>query len=519
MRFDPHSIEPRARSERSQSLSVRNAAGREEARMSGLVVVDKLSDWPVKLANIETLTAWEFLTQTPQGHGRNRRVYNLCRSFEYQSTGYYVSLLAGARGHKPLPDITTIQDLKLAESPGVLNAGIDDLIQRSLARLGSTQYVLNVYFGRSPTKRHERLARALFNLFPAPLMRVTFGWHGDEWRVDSLGPIALGEVPVSHHEFLFATASDYFTRRRSPRQKRDSSRYDLAILINEHEKEPPSNARALKAFERAAEDLGFAVEFLDKTDYGHVAEYDALFIRETTAVNHHTYRFARRAKREGLVVVDDPLSILRATNKVFLAELMDRHRIPQPRTLLIHRGNVNHVARELGFPCVLKQPDSQFSAGVIKVETEAELKRQVRDMLERSDIIIAQSFEPTEYDWRIGVLGGQPLYACRYYMAKDHWQVVKRGATGSKQEGAHETLDIMQVPKPVVDIAVQAAKAVGGGLYGVDLKQFGSVVKVVEVNDNPSIDHGVEDLILKDSLYRRIMEFFVQKLDGKLRSS
>ena len=112
---------------------------------------------------------------------------------------------------------------------------------------------------------------------------------------------------------------------------------------------------------------GLAMHRLDGT------EFDALFIRETTAVNHHTYRFARRAEREGLVVVDDPKSILRAANKVFLSELMDRHRIPQPKTMLIHRGNVKQIARELGFPCVLKQPDSQFSRGVIKVETEAEL--------------------------------------------------------------------------------------------------------------------------------------------------
>src|SRR3546814_5982068 len=110
------------------------------------------------------------------------------------------------------------------------------------------------------------------------------------------------------------------------------SRYDLAILVNDDEKEPPSNARALKMFERAAEHVGFDVEFLDKSDYGHVAEFDALFIRETTAVNHHTYRFARRAAREGLVVVDDPLSILRAANKVFLAQLLERHCILQPQT-------------------------------------------------------------------------------------------------------------------------------------------------------------------------------------------
>lgn len=486
--------------------------------MSGLVIVDNRSDWPLQIPGIQILTAWEYLTQPPESPRRSRRIYNLCRSFSYQSTGYYVSLLAGARGHRPLPDITTIQDLKLAELPSVLNDEVEQLIQASLARLESYSYTLNIYFGKAQAKRHERLARALFNLMPSPLLQASFVWRTEAWRLESLGPIPLGEVPPSHHELLYASAHEYFMRRRAPRQKKDSYRYDLAILVNAKEKEPPSNARALKQFEKAAEDLGFEVEFLDKSDYGHVAEFDALFIRETTAVNHHTYRFARRADREGLVVVDDPLSILRAANKVFLAELMERHRIPQPRTMLIHRGNIKHVGATLGFPCVLKQPDSQFSQGVIKVETDAELKRAVREMLERSDIVIGQSFEPTQYDWRIGVLDGVPLYACRYYMARDHWQVVKRNGHGDKQEGAHETLAIEDAPTSVVAVAVQAAKAVGGGLYGVDLKQFGEVCKVVEVNDNPNIDFGVEDLVLKDALYRKVVEYFVRRLESRVRA-
>jgi glutathione synthase/RimK-type ligase-like ATP-grasp enzyme len=183
----------------------------------------------------------------------------------------------------------------------------------------------------------------------------------------------------------------------------------------------------------------------------------------------------------------------------------------------VHRGNLSEVVRELGFPMVLKQPDSQFSKGVIKVENAAQFKRETREFLERSDLIVAQAFEPTEYDWRVGVLDGQPLYACRYFMAKEHWQVVKRDKNGGKREGDHETLAVADVPKQVISVAVQAARAVGDGLYGVDLKQFGNIVKVIEVNDNPNVDWGVEDLVLKEEIYRRIMAYFVKKLDVQTR--
>ena len=486
--------------------------------MSGLIIVDRRTDWTSALSGVEVMTAWDYLSQGRSGLARNLRVYNLCRSFGYQTSGYYVSLLAGARGHRPLPDIATIQDLKLAESPSVLNDDIEQLMQTSLSQISSDQYGLHVYFGSASSRRHERLARALFNHFPAPLLRAHFVKRGQQWQIARVGPIALGDVPESHHAMMEEAAQEYFSRRRTLRTRKETARYDLAILVNEEEKEPPSNGPALKKFEKAARSMGFDVELIDKSDYGHVAEYDALFIRETTAVNHHTYRFARRAEREGLVVIDDPESILRATNKVFLAELMERHRIPQPKTVLIHRGNIGRAGQELGFPCVLKQPDSQFSRGVIKVESENEYVSRVRDLLERSDIVIGQSFEPTDYDWRVGVLDGIPLYACRYYMAQGHWQVVHREGD-DKHEGQHETFDVADVPDFVLKVATRAARAVGRGLYGVDLKQVGDRAKIIEVNDNPSIDAGVEDQVMGDLLYQKIMEHFLRRLEARTADS
>ena len=70
----------------------------------------------------------------------------------------------------------------------------------------------------------------------------------------------------------------------------------------------------------------------------------------------------------------------------------------------------------------------------------------------------------------------------------------------------------------MLSIAIQAAKTVGQGLYGVDLKQFGSAVTVIEVNDNPNIDFGIEDLVLKDALYQRVMGYFIKRLEARTRT-
>jgi glutathione synthase/RimK-type ligase-like ATP-grasp enzyme len=65
-------------------------------------------------------------------------------------------------------------------------------------------------------------------------------------------------------------------------------------------------------------------------------------------------------------------------------------------------------------------------------------------------------------------------------------------------------------------VATRAASLVGNGLYGVDLKQTEHGVFVIEINDNPNLDSGVEDKVLKDDLYREILGEFISRIDGRV---
>ena len=47
------------------------------------------------------------------------------------------------------------------------------------------------------------------------------------------------------------------------------------------------------------------------------------------------------------------------------------------------------------------------------------------------------------------------------------------------------------------------------------LKQVGKKVYVIEVNDNPNIDAGMEDQILKDELYQTLMQSFIRRIEEK----
>jgi len=480
--------------------------------MSTLIVLDDPGEWPLKIQGGEIVAARAYLTDPRFSAMRRARVYNLCESYRYQSTGYYVSLLGAARGHGTLPDVLTIQDIK---SRALIRHAdeLDELVQRSLRDISSERFELSIYFGRNLAERHARLSQALFNLFPVPLLRASFVRRRELWRLHSLKPIPLGEIPDAHREFLHQAIEQHFSRRLPARQT-PAARLELAILANPEEASPPSDEAALRRFVRAAQNVGFDVDILGPDDFGRIAEFDALFIRETTRVNHHTYRFASRARALGLVVMDDPDSIARCTNKVYLAELMARLNIPTPRTMIVHRDNVGQVGATLGFPVVLKVPDSAFSVGVMKVDDEESLRTRLRELLDDSDLIVAQEFVPTDFDWRVGVLDREPLFVCRYFMARSHWQIYKQHGTGRVSGGRWDSLPVEEAPSGVVQLALRAANAIGDGLYGVDIKSLPDRDVVIEVNDNPSIDRGVEDQVLGEQLYTRIMQVFRQRLEA-----
>ena len=482
--------------------------------MSVLIVTDDRRRWPFEIPNVERVAAWSYLTDEKYGGARGLKVFNLCRSYKYQSIGYYVSLLAEARGHRPLPSVTTIQDLKSTAMVRLVSTELDELISKSLAAIHSERFTLSVYFGRNVASRYDRLSRHLFNLFPAPLIRAEFAQQKGTWQLRTVRAIAANEIPESHRDFVVQAAEVWFAGRYT-RVRRRNTRFDLAILHNPAENDPPSDEKAIKRLLRAAQRSGFAAELITRDDFGRLEEFDALFIRETTGVEHHTYRFARRAAREGLVVIDDPRSIMRCTNKVFLADLLARYRLPMPRTLIVHRDNVAAIAKEVGFPCVLKKPDSAFSLGVSKVDGPEQLENQIAPFLADSDLVVAQEFVPTNFDWRIGVLDGQALYACKYFMARSHWQIVKRDGGGKPRYGKYETLPVELAPRHVVRMAVKAANLIGDGLYGVDIKQSGKHLYLIEVNDNPNLDAGVEDAVLGEELYERIMKVFLSRIEAK----
>lgn len=484
-----------------------------------IVVVEQKSDWKAGYPDAIVVLAEDYVTQQEYLKLKDVRVLNFCRSYRYLSIGYYCSLLAEAREHRVIPSVKTVTDLQSKSIYGLSIGDLHETIQRSIKSRPevpeSSSLTLDIYFGQCEDDDFQDFARQIFDLFRCPILRVDFKIDG-KWQISTVKPGNLQAIPQEKEAFFIRAFNSYSTQRwRTPKAK-SFGRYDLAILHDPAERIPPSDSRALKKFVKAGTKLGVEVELITKKDFTRLAEYDALFIRETTQVEHHTYRFSRRAESEGIVVIDDPDSIMKCTNKIYLAELLASNKIPTPKTEILKSDRLKDITSleaKIAYPIVLKIPDSSFSRGVHKVSNSEELKTIASRLFADSDVILAQEYMYTDFDWRIGVLNRQPLYGCQYFMSRRHWQIMKYGPSGEYTEGDSQTWLIEKVPTEVVDIAVKAANLIGDGFYGVDLKQSEKGVVVIEVNDNPSIDSGVEDKCLGDELYRMVIAEFIRRLD------
>jgi glutathione synthase/RimK-type ligase-like ATP-grasp enzyme len=480
--------------------------------MRTLIVTDREQEW-LDIPGASVMAARRYLAEPDSGREAGVQMLNLCRTGRYQGRGYYVSLLAEALGQRSLPDVKTVEDLKSEAHVQALATQLDALVQETLHHDESERFELNVYLGKDPAQRHQALAEQLFAGVRAPLLRALFGRTEGRWHLDAVHAIGLADIPAQHRAFLLETAKAFIAETSIPQSKRPGTgRPRLAILRDPNEPHKPSNEQALQRLVQAAPLVGLEAELIGPDALERLPEFDGLFNRASPEVDGVIYEFVRRAESLGMPVVDDPESILKCLNKVYMHELMSRHGIAQPRSLIVHRGNVDQVVATLGQPCVLKLPDSGFGLDVLKIESENDLAREAERFFKVSELIVAQEWLPTGFDWRVGVYDRRPLFVAKYFMAPGHWKIIQVAEEQKMIEGKTVAMSVGEAPEQVVGMAVRAANLIGRGLYGVDLKQVEDRVYLIEVNCNPNIDAGNEDQVLGEALYREILGVFARRI-------
>lgn len=286
----------------------------------------------------------------------------------------------------------------------------------------------------------------------------------------------------------------------------------IACFVEKYNFNDPREEGALQNFRRAAEDSGNQFSFLFRENIADIPNYDAVFIRATTDPLFTAYIVSKTAYEYGLRVIDDPNSIKICANKIHQYALFEKYNVPHIPTMYLskdelHRKKINDIFQTLGKPVVIKAPYTSFSRYVEKAACETSFREISKRFFKKSDVLAIQKFTPTGFDWRVGVLGNEVLYVCKYLIPKGKW---KHGAKLRGKPtmiwGRTEPVRKADMPPRLREVALKACSVVGKGLYGVDIKEVNGEYVVVEVNDNPSIYAGYEDQMDPD-IYKRIIHY------------
>ncbi|HEX2189921.1 MAG TPA: glutamate-cysteine ligase family protein [Longimicrobiaceae bacterium] len=511
----------------------------------------KAADLPPELL----VPADEYLEGGEALTDRGLTVVNLCNSYRYRTRGYYVSLLADARGQTVVPSVETIEGL--ADAYGVFRAlreaGVpvvdpremrarhrtfaaplqpedddgdetdgDDAVPLLRAEdegggyRPATEAELaesRAYFGTSADPRFRAASLAVFREWPVPVLRLRWLLEDEEWKVTGVAPVSLRQLRRGERaELAEALRNERLVVRRGTPVPYEGKRASLAVLFDPGDPFAPSSPETIDKLERVGAKMNVYVQRIGLRDLDRLGEFDALLIRALTSVSDPAFQFALRAEALDMPVVDDSQSIIRCSNKVFLEELLRREGIPTPRTLVVTARTPADQLAELGFPAVIKLPDGSFSSAVHRVGSPEEYLERSAEMFRRSPLIIAQEYLPTDFDWRVTALDGQLLFAARYFMAKGHWQI-RTEVKGTERYGRVEAVPREQAPRAVVELALRAAGLIGRGLYGVDIKETPSGPVVIEINDNPNLDVGYEDAADGAAVYEDVVRFFLRRVE------
>src|SRR3982750_1782503 len=174
--------------------------------MKTIVVTDQNQKW-FEIADATVVTARRYLSEPESGNQGTVRVLNLCRTGRYQGRGYYVSLVAEARGQRPVADVKTIEDLRSEAYGRALQADIQPVVRETVNHDESARFQPDVYLGKHSS--HQALAEQLFAKVRAPLLRALFARAEGSWRLDALQAMGLADVPLQDRAFLLEAVKSF----------------------------------------------------------------------------------------------------------------------------------------------------------------------------------------------------------------------------------------------------------------------------------------------------------------------
>ncbi|EGR2795122.1 ribosomal protein S6 modification protein [Vibrio navarrensis] len=221
-------------------------------------------------------------------------------------------------------------------------------------------------------------------------------------------------------------------------------------------------------------------------------EYDAVIPRIGASVTFYGTAVVRQFEMMGTFCINESVAISRSRDKLRSLQLLSRKGIGLPRTGFAHHpDNIQDVIKNVGgAPLVIKLLEGTQGIGVVLAETSKAAESVIEAFMGLKANIMVQEFieEAKGADIRCFVVGNKVIAAMK-----------RQAKEGEFRSNLHRggTAQLIRLNKEERATAINAAKAMGLNLCGVDILQSKNGPVVMEVNSSPGLE-GIEKATQKD---------------------
>lgn len=213
---------------------------------------------------------------------------------------------------------------------------------------------------------------------------------------------------------------------------------------------------------------------------------EAVIPRIGASVTFYGTAIVRQFEMKGVFSANSSIAIVRARDKLRSLQILSRHQVGIPKTIFAnHPKDVDRLIAELGgAPVVIKLLEGTQGIGVVLAETRKAAKSVIEAFYGLKANILVQEFikEANGADIRAFVVDGKVVGAMK-----------RQGAEGEFRSNLHRggSSTLVRLKRDEKKAAVEAAKAMGLSVAGVDMLQSSRGPLILEVNSSPGLE-GIE---------------------------
>lgn len=237
-------------------------------------------------------------------------------------------------------------------------------------------------------------------------------------------------------------------------------------------------------------------------------EFDAIIPRIGSSITYYGSAILRQFEMMGVYALNESTSITRSRDKLRALQILSRSGIGLPTTSYAHSTKMTEkiISMVGGVPCVIKLIEGTQGKGVILAETKKAAESVIDGLRQMKAHFLVQEFikECNGCDIRAFVIGDRVVAS-----------MMRKAKEGEFRSNLHRggTAIPVEISPEEAAVAVNAAKALGLNVAGVDLLRSARGPLVLEVNSSPGLQ-GIESST-KFDIATMIIEYIEQNISTK----